>query len=70
MEGISTEFANSLWGSLSSAVDGCVVCDDSIVSCACIILLDGNSLLMNSASVENELVDRCSIRRTLSLSSP
>ena len=69
MEGTSTDFANSLWGPLSSAVDRCVVCDDSIVACACIILLDGNCLLMNSASVENEFVDQCSVRRTLSLSS-
>ena len=48
--------------------DGCVVCNDSIVPCACIVLLDGNCLLVNYDGVENELVDHCSIRLTFSLS--
>ena len=64
VKGISMEFVNSLWGSLSSAVDQCVVCDDSIVAYTCIILLDGNFLLMDSGSVENEFVDHYSVCRT------
>ena len=67
MEGISTGFANFLRGPLSSAVGGCVVCDDYIVVCACIIMLSGNCLLMDSGSVEDEFVYHCCIHRTLSL---
>ena len=70
MEGISAEFVNSLRGPLFSDVDGCMVCDDSIKECACIVLLDGNCLLVNLGGVEDKFVDHYSIRRTLSLSSP
>ena len=69
MEGVSTEFANSLWGPLSSTVYWCVVGDDSIIACTGIILLNGNSLLMNSGGVKNEFVDHSYVCRTLSFSS-
>ena len=61
MEGVGSEFVDSLWSSLSSAVDGCMVGDDSVVTCACIILLDGYCLLVNSGSVEYKFINHCSI---------
>ena len=70
MEGVSAEYVNSLRGPLSSAVDVGMVCYDSIIACACIVLLDDNCLLVNYGGVENKFVNHCSISRTLSLSSP
>ena len=67
MEGISTGFTNFLRGPLSSVFGGCVVCDDSIIVCACIIMLSGNCLLMDSGGIEDEFVYHCCIHRTLSL---
>ena len=57
MEGVGAEFANYLCSSLSSAVDGYMVYNDSIVACACIILLDGNCLLVNSGGVEKKIIN-------------
>ena len=68
MEGVSTEFENSLWDPLSSTVYWCMVGDDSIITCAIIIFLNGNSLLMNSGGVKNEFVDHSCVCRTLSFS--
>ena len=42
---------------LSSAVDGCMVGDDSVVICACIILLDGYCLLVDSGSVDYKFIN-------------
>ena len=61
MEGVGSEFANSLWCSLSSAIDRCMVGDNYVVTCACIILLDGYCLLVNSGSVEYKFINHCSI---------
>ena len=61
MEGVGSEFANSLWSSLSSAVDGCMVGNDSIVTCACRILLDGYCLLVDSSGVEYKFINHCGI---------
>ena len=61
VEGVESEFANSLWSSLSSIGDECMVCDDSVVTCTCIILLDGYCLLVNSGGVERKLINHYGI---------
>ena len=62
MEGIGADFSNSLWYPFSSAVDGGIVCDDYIVTCACIVLLHGDCVLVNPGGVENKFINHCSIR--------
>ena len=57
VEGVGLEIANSLWSFIFSAVDGCMVCDDFVVTCACIILLDNYCLLADSGCVEYELIN-------------
>ena len=59
MESVGSEFADSLWSSLSQAIDGYMVGDDSVVTCACIILLDGYCLLVYSGGVEDKFIDHC-----------
>ena len=61
VEGVGLEFANSLWSSLSSTVDKYIVGDDSVVTCACIILLDSYCLMVDSCCVEYKFINHCSV---------
>ena len=57
VEGVGLEIANYLWSFLSSAVDGCMVCDVSVITYACIILLDNYCVLADSGSVEYKIIN-------------